>query len=208
MRDNIKSELARFCRRMYERGLVAGKEGNGSARADDDTVWVTPTDINKGDVTEDVLVRIDMEGRVVEGAGEPTSERFVHLEFYRRRGDVRAVMHGHPPFSTAFAAARRPLPTGILPELIATISDIALVPYGTAASPELARAIAPYCRGHHAFLLQNHGSLAVGGSVEEAYYRLEVVEAYAKTVWAAEALGGARPLRDDQIADLPRATFV
>ena len=207
MNESIKTDVARFSRRMYERGLVAGMEGNFSARADANSVWVTPTGINKGDVTEDKLVRVDFDGNVVEGMRDATSERFMHLEFYKQRPDVNAVAHGHPVFSTAFAAAQRELPTGILPELIATISAVALVPYGTPSSVKLADAVAPYCKKHHAFLLQNHGSLAVGSSAEEAYYRLEVVEAYSKTVWAAEALGGAKQLRPDQISDLPSVLF-
>jgi L-fuculose-phosphate aldolase len=137
----------------------------------------------------------------------PTSERFMHLEFYRQRPGVGGIAHGHPIFSTAFAAAGRRLPKDILPELIATIGDVALVPYGRPSSPKLAAAIAPFCKSHNAFLLQNHGAIAVGGDVREAYHRLEVVEAYAKTVWAAEALGGVHPLSPEDVADLPAPRF-
>ncbi|MCP4384017.1 MAG: class II aldolase/adducin family protein [Hyphomicrobiales bacterium] len=192
---------------MAEKSLIAGTEGNVSARARDGGVWMTPANINKGDVTADILVRLDLDANVVEGDRTPTSERFMHLEFYRQRPGVGGVAHGHPIFSTAFAAAGRPLPVDILPELIATIGEVALVPYGRPSSPKLATAIAPYCRAHNAFLLQNHGSIACGGTVREAYNRLEVVEAYARTCWAAETLGGVKPLGPAEIADLPSPSF-
>ncbi len=207
MTEHVKQDIVRYCHLMAQKGLIAGTEGNVSARAADGTVWMTPSNVNKGEVAADMLVRLDLDARVVEGERAPTSERYMHLEFYRQRPGAGGVAHGHPVFSTAFAAAGRPLPKDILPELIAVIGDIALVPYGRPSSPKLAAAIAPYCRGHNVFLLQNHGSIAVGRNVREAYHRLEVVEAYAKTCWAAEALGGVKPLTAADIADLPSPTF-
>ncbi len=205
--DPVKAVIVRCCRLMAAKSLIAGTEGNVSARARDGGIWTTPANLNKGEVSEDVLVRVDFEGRVIEGERSPTSERFMHLEFYRQRPGVGGVAHGHPIYSTAYAAAGRKLPSGILPELVATIGDVALVPYGTPSGPKLAAAIAPYVTRHNAFLLQNHGAIACGGDVLQAYQRLEVVEAYARTCWAAEALGGVRPLSAEAIADLPAPVF-
>jgi L-fuculose-phosphate aldolase len=205
--DPVKTELVRCCHLMAEKGLIAGTEGNVSARAREGGIWVTCANLNKGEMTADALVRLDFNGDPIEGDRVPTSERYMHLEFYKQRPGVSGVAHGHPVFSTAFAAAGRRLPSGILPELVAVIGDVALVPYGRPSGPKLAAAIAPYCRSHNAFLLQNHGSIACGATVLEAYQRLEVVEAYAKTCWAAEALGGVRPLSAEQIADLPSPRF-
>ncbi|HTW25911.1 MAG TPA: class II aldolase/adducin family protein [Acetobacteraceae bacterium] len=207
MTDQVKHDIVRYCQLMAQKGLVAGTEGNVSARAADGTVWMTPSNVNKGEVTAGMLVRLDLEARVIEGERAPTSERYMHLEFYRQRPGAGGVAHGHPVFATAFAAAGRKLPRDILPELIAVIGDIALVPYARPSSPKLAAAIAPYCQYHNVFLLQNHGAIAVGRDVRDAYHRLEVAEAYAKTCWAAEALGGVRPLSADAIADLPSPVF-
>ncbi len=203
----LKRELVEICRMMVDRRLVAGKEGNVSAKAGDGTVLITPTGFNKADITIDMLVRIDTVGNVLEGRLAPTSEKFMHLEFYRQRSGAGGVVHGHPVFSTAFASAGRELPENILPELIALIGKIPTVPYGTPSSAKLAAAVAPYVKDHNVFLLQNHGSTAVGATVRDAFYRLEVVEAYAETVWAGELLGGVKPLTADQIADLPQPTF-
>ena len=208
MNGSIKQDLVRCCHLMAEKGLVAGTEGNVSARAEDGkSVWMTPSNVNKGEVTEAMLVRLDLDGNVVEGERPPTSERWMHLEFYRQRPGAGGVAHGHPVFCTAFAAASRRLPRDILPELIAVIGEIPLVPYGRPSSPKLAAAIAPFCRQHNVFLLQNHGAIAVGPSVRDAYHRLEVAEAYAKTCWAATALGGVKPLVAEEIADLPTPSF-
>jgi len=207
MTDKVKQDIVRYCRLMAQKGLVAGTEGNVSGRAADGTVWMTPANVNKGEVTADMLVRLDLEAQVIEGAYAPTSERYMHLEFYRQRPGAGGVAHGHPVFATAFAAAGQPLPSGVLPELIAVIGEIALVPYARPSSPKLAAAIAPFCRRHNVFLLQNHGAIAVGRDVQDAYHRLEVAEAYAKTCWAAEALGGVKPLSAAAIADLPSPSF-
>jgi L-fuculose-phosphate aldolase len=205
---NLREELVRCCRLMAAKGLVAGTEGNLSARDKDDTILMTPSGVNKGEVEPEMLVRLSLDAKVLEGDREPTSEKFMHLQFYRERPGVGGVVHGHPVFCTAFAAAHRELPENILPELIATIGHIPLVPYGRPSSAKLADALSPYCRKHNVFLLQNHGATAVGKSILEAYQRLEVAEAYAKTVWAAAALGGVKPLPQCAIDDLPSPTFL
>jgi L-fuculose-phosphate aldolase len=207
MFTNLREEIVRYCRLMAVKGLVAGTEGNVSARDRDGTILVTPSGVNKGEIEPEMLVRLDLDAKILEGELEPTSEKFMHLEFYRQRPGVGGVAHGHPVFCTAFAAAHQALPENILPELIATIGHVPLIPYGRPSSAKLAAALAPHCRKHNVFLLQNHGATAVGKDVREAYQRLEVVEAYAKTVWAAAALGGVKPLPRSAIDDLPSPTF-
>ena len=203
----LKREIVDICRLMVDRRLVAGTEGNVSARASDDTVLITPTGFSKGLISAEMLVRIDLDGSVLEGSLGPTSEKFMHLEMYRQRNGVGGVVHGHPVFSTAFATSGTELPHNILPELIATIGRIPIVPYGRPSSAKLAAAIAPYVMRHNVFLLQNHGATAVGASVRDAFHRLEVAEAYAKTVWAGKAFGGVQPLTAEQVADLPSPSF-
>ena len=168
---------------------------------------MTPSGYNKGDITEEMLVRLTPDGEVVEGDLTPTSEKWMHLEFYKQRPKSHGVAHGHPIFCTAFAAAHRDLPHPVLPELVAVIGQIATVPYGRPSSAKLAEALAPYVLRHNVFLLENHGATAVGSSVRDAFHRLQVAEAYAKTVWAAETLGGVKPMTMAQVADLPLPSF-
>ena len=205
--NELKAEIVEICRLMADRRLVAGAEGNVSGRASDGTVLVTPTGFNKADVTVESLVRINMNGDVLEGNIDPTSERFMHLEMYKQRAGVNGVAHGHPVFATAFASSGKELPVDVLPELVAIIGPIPTVPYGRPSSPKLAAKVAPFVKHHNAFLLQNHGATAVGASVREAYHRLEVTEAYAKTVWAAELIGGVKKLTKEQISGLPVPSF-
>jgi len=204
---HIRLEIVEICRKMSDHQLVAGTEGNVSGRADGNTILMTPSGFNKADVTPDMLVRLKDDGSVVEGDLAPTSEKWMHLEFYKQRPKSNGVAHGHPIHCTAFAAAKRNLPHDILPELVAVIGRIATVPYGRPSSAKLAQALAPFVRQHNVFLLENHGATAVGASVRDAFHRLQVAEAYARTVWAAEAIGGVKPMTPEQIADLPPPSF-
>jgi len=204
---HIRNEIIEICKKMAGQGLVAGTEGNVSGRADGGTVLMTPSGFNKGDLTEEMLVRLTPDGNVVEGELTPTSERWMHLEFYKQRPKSNGVAHGHPIFCTAFAAAHRDLPHNVLPELVAVIGQIATVPYGRPSSAKLAEALAPYVLRHNVFLLENHGATAVGSTVRDAFHRLQVAEAYARTVWAAETLGGVKPMTMAQVADLPLPSF-
>ena len=98
---NLREEVVHCCRLMAAKGLVAGTEGNVSARDKDDTILVTPSGMNKGEIEPEMLVRLNLDGQVLEGELEPTSEKFMHLEFYRQRPGVGGVAHGHPIFCTA-----------------------------------------------------------------------------------------------------------
>lgn len=200
--DELAHSVVRVARRLYERRLVAGRQGNVSARAADGTVWLTPASMCKGDVTVDDLVRLDLDGTVLQGTRAPTSERTTHLEFYRQRPDVNAVVHGHPLYCTAFAAAGEALPVGVLPEAVVTLGEIPLVPYGTPSSAGLTGAIHAYIARHDCFLLANHGALAVGADLDIAVDRLEQLESYAAVIWHARALGGAKVLGEGELAAL------
>ncbi|WP_051644938.1 class II aldolase/adducin family protein [Labrenzia sp. DG1229] len=205
--DSVANEILEICGKMADTGLVAGTEGNVSGRVADGAILMTPSGYNKGDVTREKLVKLNLDGEVVAGEFTPTSEKWMHIEFYRQRPQTNGVVHGHPIFCTAFAAAHVDLPRDILPELVAVIGQIATVPYGRPSSAKLAEALAPYVSRHNVFLLQNHGATAAGASVRDAFHRLQVAEAYAKTVWAAKTLGGVQPMTADQIADLPLPSF-
>ena len=210
-----KKNLVAACHRVYAKGFVAGYEGNLSARISGGKIIVTPARMCKGDVTVDDLVTIDRRrpkaraarrsSRTSEGPkspGRPTAELEMHLMVYDERPDVLAVVHAHPPVATGFAVARVPIPERALPEVIVALGAIPLVRYALPGSAELADAIRQYIERADAFLLANHGVLAVGRTIEEAYYRLETVEQVAKSVLAARSLGGAVELSAAEIKAL------
>ena len=194
----IKSEIVHFCHRMYERGYVAAYEGNVSARIDADTIVVTPTQVCKGDLAELDLVTVDPNGVRTSGKRQPTSELKMHLMVYRERPDIQAVVHAHPPVATGFAAAGREMPERVLPEAVVSLGRVPLVEYGTPSTHELPDRIRPHILGANAFLLANHGVLCLGSTIDEAYYRLETLEQYARVVMVAQMAGGPKSLTKEQ----------
>ena len=187
--DKTKKALVDACHRVYARGFVAGYEGNLSARVTVTTILVTPARMCKGDVTADDLVTVQRGKRTSDGPRRPTAELEMHLMVYDERSDVGAVIHAHPPTATGFAVAGVPIPEKALPEVIVALGAIPLVPYALPGTAELADSLKRYVKTADAFLLANHGALTVGRSIEEAYYRMEMVEQVAKSVLAARILG-------------------
>ena len=194
----LRAEIVRVCGRLYERGLIAGGEGNVSARLPDGSILVTPAGASKIDVAEDDLVVVDRTGKRVAGSGRPSSELGVHLRIYQLRRDVEAVIHAHPPFATAFAVAGEDLMAPVLPEILVQIGGVPLVPYATPGSPALADAIEPFLQLHDAFLMANHGATSYGSTLSIAHQRMESLEHAAQILFSARALGHVSLLTDEQ----------
>jgi L-fuculose-phosphate aldolase len=198
-----REAVARVCRRLWERGLIAGPDGNVSVRLDAERLLVTPSGASKCDVAPaDLLIVSPGDGRIVEGRGRASSELAMHLAIYRARPDVGAVVHAHPPTATGFAVAGETLPDGVLPELICQVGAVALVPYFMPGTPAAADALAPYLAGHDAFLLANHGATTVGPTLGAAHQRMESLEHAARILFTARALGRVTPLTASQRAAL------
>ena len=129
----------------------------------------------------------------------------MHLRIYRRRNDVQAVVHAHPPVATAFAVCGEVLNDPVLPEVIVALGPIALVPYATPGTEALADRFEPLLTGHDVFLLANHGATTLGPTVEVAYARMESLEHSARILLAARLLGRVRTLTAEQVRDLVAA---
>ena len=204
--DPVKDLIVHCCHLMAQKGLIAGTEGNVSARARDGGVWTTPSDLNKGQVTADALVRIDFDGNILEGDRRPTSERFMHLEFYKQRP-------GSTASRTAIRSSRRPMPPRAA-SCPRTSCPNWSQPSAMSRWCPMAAPPVPSWPGNRALCHPSQRLPAaeprfdrLGATVSEAYQRLEVVEAYSKTCWAAEALGGVKPMTAADIADLPEPSF-
>jgi L-fuculose-phosphate aldolase len=187
---------------MYEREYIVACEGNLSVRLDEERVLTTPTCMNKGMLTPDDLVVIDLEGRHVAGDRKASSELAMHLLFYRMRPDVRAICHAHPATATGFAVAGRALDQALLPEVIVGMGQIPLVKYGTPGTPELSAAIEPYVPHYDALLLANHGAVTCGSDLITAFFRMETIEHFAKITLAAEMAGTPTLLSSREVAKL------
>jgi L-fuculose-phosphate aldolase len=188
------AEIVRVCRRLYERGLIAGPDGNVSARLVDGSIVVTPSGMSKVDVSPDDLVVVDASGRVLDGRRRPSSELRMHLRIYARRPDVRAVVHAHPPTATGFAVAGESLMAPVLPEVILQMREVPLVRYATPGSDALADTFEPVLADHDAFLMANHGATTLGPSLEVAHQRMESLEHAARILLVSRTLGRVNEL--------------
>lgn len=198
-----RTQLAAAARRLHAAGWVANHDGNVSLRLGKDRFLITPTATSKAEVNEANLVLVDGAGKVVEGLKKPPGELELHLAAYRARPDAQAVVHAHPPFATAFGAAREPLPLP-LPEAVVSLGRVPLVPFALPKTPGATAAVSGALSEPdvEAVLLPGNGVLAVAGDLALAVLRVELVEHVAKIVHAARALGGAQPLPDAVLADL------
>lgn len=198
----VRAALVSCGCRLDALGFAPATDGNVSARVGPGSLLVTPAGREKGSLTPEELLLVDLEGRLLEGEGHPSTEIPMHLFCYRRRGDVGGIVHAHPPTATAFAAAGVPLDAPVMPEIVLTVGSVPLVPYATPGTEELARALEPWVEKHDAFLLASHGVLALGRDVREALHRMERVEHLARVTLAARILGGAHALTDSQVSSL------
>ena len=194
MSDDVRREIVRVCRRMYERGLIAGPDGNVSVRITYDHVLVTPRGFSKANVEENDLVLVNLDGARIGGRHEASSELAMHLAAYRAREDVNAVVHAHPPVATAFAVAGLGLPGDVLPELAALVGEVPLVPFGMPGTDALPKSLAPWLPNYDAFLLANHGATTLGCTLAEAHQRMESLEHSANILLTARLLGRVNPL--------------
>lgn len=199
---DARETICEIGRRMYARGFVAANDGNISVKCSEGAIWTTPTGVSKGYMTPEMLVKLDMEGNVLEGYSVPSSEIKMHLRVYRENPEVGAVVHAHPPVATAFAIARKELQKPILPEAVVLLGRVPVAPYGTPGSSEIPDAIEPFCKDYNAVLLANHGALTWGRDGIEAYFRMESLEHYATILLNTEKVGGAVQLDELQIERL------
>lgn len=192
--EEAKQSILSCGERLYSRGLVAGNDGNLSVRVSPDHLWTTPTGVSKGTMTNEMLVKVTLDGKQIEGTLRPSSELRLHLRLYQARPDLRAVLHAHPPAATTFAAAGLPLTRPVLQEAVLQLGEVPLVPYALPGSEALAEGVVPYCGHARALLLEFHGAVTWGSSLEQALFRMETLEQYATVTLHLRTLGITREL--------------
>ena len=192
----LKDAVVEIGRRMYERGHVISNDGNISVRAGDNLFFVTPSGISKGRLSAAMLVPVDGEGRVLAGDRHASSEAPMHLEVYRQKPDVHAVIHAHSLYATAFAVARRPIDEPYAPELVLGLGPVPVAPFALPSTYEVPASIVPYLDGH-ALLLANHGVLTWGQTLDQAFDYLEQAEYAARLILTVEQMGGGVKLDAD-----------
>ncbi len=199
-----KQTILEVGRRMYTKNFVAANDGNISCKVDHDIIWTTPTGVSKGFMSEDMLVKMRLDGTILSaGSLKPSSEVKMHIRVYKENPEVMGVTHAHPPICTSFAIAGIGLDRAIYPEALVNLGTVPCVHYETPGSQGIPDSIAPYCKDYNAVLLGNHGALSWGKSLIEAFYRLESMEHYAMVLmYTGNIIGKANVLSCEQVQEL------
>jgi L-fuculose-phosphate aldolase len=187
--DEHRRDICVAGRWIHARNFVAATDGNISVRLDPSRILTSPTAVSKGMMAPDDLVVTDLKGKRISGRRPPSSELAMHLLIYRRRPDVFAVCHAHPPTATGYAAAGLPLNKAIVSEVVLSLGCIPVAPYATPGTPELSSALEPFVQNYDALLMANHGVVTYGADLLTAFFRMETVEHFAQVSLVTETLG-------------------
>ncbi|MFW9817724.1 MAG: class II aldolase/adducin family protein [Candidatus Thorarchaeota archaeon] len=198
----LRQEMLTTGKKLYQKDFIAATEGNFSMRLDENRILATPSGICKGEMNPEDLVIIDIQGNHLQGKRRASSEILLHLEAYRQRPDITAVIHAHPPYCIALMLAGKGLDRPILAENVILLGKIPIAPYARPSTQKVAESIRPYIAQTDCILLDYHGSLTAGNSLQEAFYKLEMMEHSAKSYLAALQIGEARELDRDEVKAL------
>ncbi len=197
-----KEQIVEYGRCVADKGFVIATDGNLSALVSPDTLWITPADLSKGKLTTAALIKIKLDGTVLEGHGIPSSEAKMHLRVYMENRAIRAVVHCHPLYATSFGIAGIALDAPMLAEPMMALGAVPVAHYAKPGTYDVPDSIAPFCNDYNAVILANHGALAWGRDLQEAYYRMEIMEMYAKFMFVNRLMGQMRPLCNSQLSEL------
>lgn len=200
----IKQLMCDIGRRVYDRKMVAANDGNFSVKLNDNEYLCTPTGVSKGFMTPEYICKVDAKGNVLEAneGFRPSSEIKMHMRIYEKRPDVKAVVHAHPIYATAFAICGMPLEAPIMPEAVINLGGVPLAKYATPSTMEVPDSIEEFLPYYDQVMLENHGALAWGADLLNAYHKLESLEFYAELMYKSKMIGTPRSLTDEQVEKL------
>ncbi len=184
-----KASICDIGRRLWQRAYVDGNGGNISVRVAGGLVLCTPTLVSKGFMTPEDLCLVDMDGVQRAGEKRATSEILMHLAIYRVQPLARACVHAHPPHATGFAVAGVQPMSCLVPEMEIFCGEVPVAPYFTPGTHEVSEAVARLADRHNTILMANHGAVGWGFDVQDAYFKMEILESYCRTVLVATQLG-------------------
>ena len=199
----MKKDIIEVCRRLYEKNLLAGIDGNVSVHIKEkDTILITPSGVPKNKLNEEDLCSMNGEGTPLQG--NPSSEKSMHLTIYREQKRARAVVHAHPPFAVSLSLSRpkwKTLPP-VLSEAIISLGEVPFVPYACPGTEEMAQSLYPFLQDSRALILSHHGAVTWGEDLQSAYLTMECLEHSARIIYLSETLGGSRPLDEKDLKSL------
>lgn len=204
MYEKEKEELTDICHLLYERDLVSASDGNVSVRVSKDHILLTPSGKNKGMIKPEEIIVLDLDGNTLEGIGKVSKEYPMHKAIYEKREDVKAVVHTHPVYATAFALAGKNLPDNYLIETKMMLKKTALADYATPGTIEMAYVIEPFLDTCDAILLKNHGAVTFGKDLVSAFNKMEVMESIAKTIIMSKIIGEPQVISEENMRKMNR----
>lgn len=203
LENKIKKDFISICHLMHTKDFVAGTEGNVSYKINDSRIIVTPSGICKGFLDIEDLVIVDKDNKKVSGSKKQSSGGIVNLAIYEERPDVNAIIWSHPPIATAFSIAGVDLDLTALPETHNTLKKVPTAPFAMHGDPNsIFNSIKSLVKSYDAILLSNNGLITMGKSVQDAYHKMELVEAAAKTMLAAKQLGSPKAVPKGDVVNL------
>jgi L-fuculose-phosphate aldolase len=202
VQKELRKELVFFGRMLHKRHYVSGCDGNLSVRLDTDQILTTPTGMCKALLKPEHMVLVDLKGSLLAGSFQPSSEIQMHLTIYKKRPDIRAVVHAHPYVATGIGCAGIGLTEPICSELVLTLGEIPLAPYAMPGTSAVSDSLAPFIEDHEAILMQNHGVVAYDRTLSQAYMNMETVEHSARIMLVSKLMGSQKPLNADQVCQL------
>ena len=206
-RDIVMRALLEAGQRLDQRQLVAGTEGNLSARLEDGTILITASGRFKGTLTPNDLVLVTLDGNKLEGAAKMSSEGWTHLEAYRARPDIGAVVHAHPPHVLALNLQGWNMEAVPLAEAAYGFGSVPTCEFAVPGTPEGAASIRGSIEHRDALLLDRHGAVTVGADLRQALARMEMLEAVARVIVLARGPNHIRPLEAEQVKRIHTAAI-
>ncbi len=201
--NNAKESILFWAKRLYQRGMSPATSGNISVKTDNG-IMISASGTCLNDMDENDIVLVDYDGNVKEGNKKPSSEKIMHSEIYTRRDDINAIIHCHCPVIGAFAVAGVAMKKPILPDFALYYDEIPLIPYFCPSSIDLAVAVGECFEKNNVALLKNHGIVLGDTSLQNAYYKLDLLRAYAEMYFGAEVLGGAKAIPKKGVAEIKK----
>ncbi len=199
--DSLKKELIEYGKLAGVKNFTPGYSGNFSARYGD-KILITTSGSSNGYLSEDELVLMDFEGNSLEEGKKPSSEKMLHVEFYKQRPDVNYIIHVHPVFLSSFACCKIALDEPIMAENVFYFGQIPLAEYGLPGSMDLVEKTAKYFKDYDAVLMANHGFVVGDKTIKDAYLKLELAESYAQVVFNTKMMGGAVLFNQEQVDEI------
>ena len=196
----LRKQIIEVGKLLYAKDLTFATSGNISVKTDDG-IYITASGTALGFLKPNEIVLLDFDGNVIAG-GKPSSEKMLHVEIYKQRPEIKAIIHTHPVYLTSFAACHEPLNAPIMSENILYFEDIPVAPYAMPSSSELVYYTSEYLKNRDVVLMANHGAVSIAENLEKAFLKMETAEYYAKVTLNTKILGNPKYLSEKDVQDL------